>query len=444
MRALLLSGLFGLALSAAAPAQGVPGLLAGYRGEVALEENRNALALRGFALGPFGSLFAGVGETVVEVDPSGARQVLHQFAPGGGAGMIERPASGLELFFVESGTETLWRRHVVTGQQSAGSVPANTFDLARAPGGEILVSANPGWPAAGAENGIWLVDFAGGNHREVIALQGPSGPLAFDARGDLYYAVQSWIFPTPPGAVSIVRFDAARVQAALRGGPALSLQDATTLLAADGAYRLAIDDRSRLYWSDPQHGGIERTLPGIGARDPVPFLARPLVPGDHVVTQVQFADNGAATFDPYQPAWGGVIGAMVTDWATRAEVLTMRASRPALASLPVSPVPAGPLLLLAAELPPNAAALLCVSGLPPVSERSLLSIGGSPLWSALDFSLPPLCAAVRADAAGAAQLALDNPGGFFGTVHFQVLGFSPNAALWPFGTSAVLSLQLLP
>lgn len=436
--------LVSLVLTAVCPAQAISGLPPGYQGDVRFEENRNALGLRAFAAGPFLELYAGVDDTLVEVDLSGARRVIHQFAPGSGAGLIERPSTGLDLFFVESGTTTLRRRHLITGQQATGSVPANAFDLAVGPGGHVLVSANPLWPALGAYNGIWLVDFAGGNHREVVALQGPSGPLAFDARGNLYYAVQSPTFPTPPGGVRILRFDAARVQATLLGGPALAMQDGAVVLNVDGAYRLAFDDRDRLYWSDPQHGGIERTLPGVGARDPVPLLERPQVPGDHVTLQVQFVQGGAATFDPFQPESGGAVYAAATDWSTRAEVLLLRARRPELTSLPVVSASPGPLLLLASELPANATALICVSALPPTSERSLFVLGGTPLWSGLDFSLPLLSVAVPADGTGAAQLALTNPGGFFGKLHFQVMAFAPSATLWPFGTSTVHSLQLLP
>ena len=441
---LLLPWLVSLTLAPLCAGQAVPGLSPGYQGDVRFGENQNALGLRGFAAGPFLELYAGVDDTVIEVDLTGVRRVIHQFAPGSGVGLIERPSFGLELFFVESGTTSMWRRHLVTGQQASGSVPANTFDIAVAPGGEVLVSANPLWPALGAENGIWLVDFAGGNHREVIALRGPSGPLAFDSRGDLYYAVQSSSFPTPPGGVTILRFDAAIVQTALQGGPALTMQDGTSVLVADGAYRLAFDDRDRLYWSDPQHGGVERTLPGVGARDPVAFLARPQVAGDHVVLQIQYAEAGAATFDPYQPQTGGFLYAGVTDWSSRAEVLRMRPRRPELTSLPAVTVSPGPLLVLAAKMPPNATAMFCLSALTPTSERSLFVLGGTPLWSGIDFSLPPLCAVVPADGSGAAQLALTHPGGLVGNLHFQVMGFAPKATLWPFGTSSVLSVQLLP
>ena len=74
------------------------------------------------------------------------------------------------------------------------------FDLAVGPGGEVIVSANPLWPAANADTGLWHVG-PHGLPREVLRLSGPSGPVLFDAAGNLLVAELGRVIPPPVGAV---------------------------------------------------------------------------------------------------------------------------------------------------------------------------------------------------------------------------------------------------
>ena len=426
-----------LGFGAALAAQTTTTVPDGYRYDVVFDDGTNPFCLRGFAVDPDGELFVAVGNEVLHVDRAGRTTVVHQFGLRTGAGVMR--FVGADLYLVESGTQSLLRR-TPTGALTAGSVPEYTFDLAAVPGtGALLASANPDWPGAGARNGIWLVDFVGGQHREIIALRGPSGPIAFDAAGNLYYAEQSDIFPTPPGAVRVVRFASADLVRALQGGPGLTLADATVVRAGlDGAYRLAVDDRGRLWWSDPGRGGV---LQGGTA---VPLVAPPLPPDTSVALGLAFVDSGPATFDPFQPATAGAMYVHLTDWGQRAEIVRVEPSRPTLTASPSPTVTPGVLRLSLAGLPPRGPAWLCLSAADPVASRPWFVWNGSPFWSGLDLSMPVLSLPAMADARGVVELTLTHPGGVAATAHFQAVGIAPTAALWPFGTSPVVTLSLLP
>jgi hypothetical protein len=435
----------GVVLAPALAAQ-MPPLPAGYQVDVTYVAASGGFALRGCAAGANGKLWLGEHGNLVEVDELGFPAVIHAFPAGSGIGLLAHFAGTDDLYFTQEGTTVLWHRSVSSGAEVAGKVPAFAFDLARAPTGELLVSANPKWPSPSATAGIWGVDFAGGNHREIVMLTGPSGPLAFDSQGNLYYAMQSSIYPTPPGSVSVVRFDRSLVQAVLAGAPPLTLADATSVLSnLDGAYDIAFDDRDRLYVTDPQKGGVVRTEPNAGSLASEPLLQKPQAPDTTVTTQLAFADGGtAATFDPHQPSGGGAMYVQATDWSLRAEIWRVRPQRPAVISSPTSRASRGPVTFFLSDLPPNGVAWLCGSPLPAVPERALFAWNGTPFWSALDPAVEPVCMQLATDGNGRAQVVVQYGGGANGTASFQALGIESFATAWPFGTSPVYALTLLP
>ncbi len=434
--------LWACALASVATAQASP-LPQGYQSEVVLDENSNPFGFYGFAVGGNGLLYAAVQNQILEIDALGNRSLVYQL-PSGSPGAIAAPGNGGYLYFTDVFSTSLWRFDLISRTLASGSAPGSTFDMAVARSGELLVSANPNWQTGG-QNGIWLVDFQGGAHREIITLSGPSGPLLADAAGNLYYGEVPFTYPPPAGSVRVLHFEAARVATAIQGGPPLTTADATTVLPGlDGAYDLAFDDRAALYISDPINGGVLRTRPGSFVLEATPLVPRPTPPSFEVPLQLQFADLGPATFDPFQPDTGAALYATFTDFAAIAEVRLIRPVRPVAVSSPTQVAGPGPIVFQLSGLPANGPAALYFSPLPPVPERSLFRVNGAPVWSGLNLAIAPVTAAFIAGPSGAATLNLHHPGGFGGTLSIQTLGVDaihPSALI---GTSAIYLLTLTP
>jgi hypothetical protein len=410
----------------------------GYHAALRHEESAPT-ALSGFAFAGDDLYLAALG-SIWHVDPQGNRRLLHQLPIGHDVGFVALPEPGTELLYTDFQADTLWELDIATGARRASSVPRNAFDLARAPGGALLVAANPLWPAPGWRAGIWLVDRAGG-HRELIQLGGPSGPLIFDADGNLLYALQSSVFPTPPGSVSVLRFAAADVQRALAGGPPLQLADATTVInGLDGAFDLARDDRGRLYVSDPQHGDVRRTAPGTFALEPAPFLPRPVPPLLRGALQMQFAGGGQATFDGFQPE-GERLHLQTSDWTFVSQIHSIGTRRPQSASSPAGTAPPGPITFVTSAAPANAPTALCLSGSRPPVEFPALMLDGTPLWFALDPGGPLVCLPGATAGDGRAAWRVVHPGGIYGPIWAQTLTLAVGPPLLP-ASAPRLSLVL--
>lgn len=430
-----------LALAAAAAAQ-TPSLAVapGYDASARYTEGSSPLAMTGFAVDARQTLFVAVHNCVMSIDASDNVTLLQQLPLGHDVGLIAVPDAGDELLLSDFQAALLWRHDLISGAVRAQPLPHQAFDLARAGDGSLLVSANPRWPAPGAHSGVWLLD-AGGNHREIVQLLGPSGPLVFDARGDLYYGLQSAVYPTPPGSVRVLRFAAADVRRAIAGGAPLQIGDASVALdRLDGAFDLAFDDRGRLYGSDPQRG-VWRTSPD-GRLEASPFVAPPPPPAQLGALQLQFADRGATTFDAFQP---GVERLYVhaSDWRFTSAVHVVVPQRPALSSSPPDVVPPGPLAVRLDRAPAGALAALFVSAAGASYDRAILELAGTPLWFALDTALPLVCLPRTADTGGSATWPLLHAGGFGAALHLQAIALAPALPL-TFGSSTLLTLILQP
>jgi hypothetical protein len=417
---------------------------AGMQSRLLHTETNGPYALNGFAKDPFTEHFyLSVYNELTKVDAKNTRTVLHKLPKTHIMGLVAIPAGSHEIFFTDFNNGDFFRRHVLTGKQVVIKGVVNTFDVAVTRKGEVLVVANPKWPARGATSGIWLMDTAQGKHREVIQLAGPSGPLVLDAQGNLLYALQPSTFPAPKGSVKVIRFPQSLVQKAIQGGKPLTISQATVVLnALDGALDLAFDDRQRLYISDPQSGGLRRTLPATMTLDGRAFMQVSRL----ATLWLQFVERRAATFDGFQPGDGGELYVATTDWQTTAEVWQIQAVRPVLSSDPTVRIPKGPMQLSLRGAPGKAAAWLVLSASPPrAAEIALFYDLGVPGWVGLDLQKPHVVLLAATDATGSYQLKLQNPGGTGFRVHLQALavaGTTPTTR--QVGTSNVLALDIEP
>ena len=415
---------------------------AGMQSRLLYKETNGPFALNGFAKDPFTEhLYVSVFNELIKVDAKGKRTVLHRLPTTHSLGLVAIPNGSQEIFFTDFSTGDFFRRHVLTQKQVAIKGVGNTFDVAVTQKGNVLVVANPRWPANGAASGIWLVDTAQGKHREVIQLSGPSGPLALDVQDNLLYATQPHTSPAPKGSVKVIRFPQRLVQKAIAGGKPLTISQATVVLKGlDGALDLAFDDQKRLYISDPQNGGLRRTLPATMTLDSRAFIGSSKL----ATLGLQFVERRAATFDGFQPDDGGELYVSTTDWQTTAEVWRIQAARPVLSSKPALRIPKGPAQLDLRGAPKNAVVWLVLSTSPPRSvETALFWDLGVPVWVGLELRKPHLVLLAATDAAGSFQLKHQNPGGASFRVHLQALavtGTTPTTR--QIGTSNVLSLDI--
>jgi len=400
-------------------------------------------AFNGFAKDPFTEhLYISVYNQVLKIDGKGKPSILHALSTLHTTGLIAIPPGSRELYFTDFNNGDFFRRNLFTNKQVKINGVVNSFDVALAQQGELLVVANPKWPAAGATSGIWLMDLAKGKHREVIRLTGPSGPIAFDATGNLLYALQPNNFPAPKGSVRLIRFSQSLVRKAIQGGTPLTIAQASTVMKGlDGALDLAFDDRQRLYISDPQNGGLLRTLPASMTLDGA-FLK----PAKLTTLGLQFVDRRPATFDGFQPSDGGELYMATTDWVSVTGVWQIRAARPGLSSQPAVRIPKGSVEFNLNGAPRNAAVWLVLSTNPPLTvETALFYDLGVPGWVGLDLTKPHLVLVATTDAGGNYRLKLNNPGGASLRLNLQALAAAgTTSATRQVGTSNVLSLFIDP
>ncbi len=422
----------------------LPPLADGFERTEIHRETGYAFGFAGFTPGSAADeLYFAVGHAVYHRDAGGRVTLVHAFPVQDRCEILLRDEAQGRLLFADDRSGLLQVLDLQTGTQTARGLPLRTFDLAVLPSGELLASANPLWPSAGATPGLWLVDPTGGpNHREVVQLgPGASGPLAVHPiHGDLYYATASASYPTPPGSVRVLRFAAAALAAAIAGGPVLGPADATMLPARlDGAFDVVFDDRGRLLASNPLDGRIE-IVRGDGTLDPVPLCGAQ--PGTSSLGMA-FVDDGPATLAAFQPGDGGTLFVATNDWSTLAAVHEVRAARPIATSASGPTAPAGGLRIDAAGLPPGSLGVLAFNILPALSAETPLGIGAAdaPFWWGLDLQMPLLTLPCWADARGHAQVSLPYQGGLSWTLAIQIAAPTPPLSLC---SSAPLSITLLP
>ncbi|MCA8943268.1 MAG: hypothetical protein KDB80_11965 [Planctomycetes bacterium] len=419
------------------------GTTPGFDAHTVREENTSPHAFAAFVVGfaPDQLWFAGNHE-VRRIWPDGSWTGVHTLPTTDQFGLFVASPDGTELFFTDFDTDTLFRHDVIGQSVVSQPVPANAFDLAPAPSGELLVTANPLFPAPNAATGVWLVDPLGStNHREIVRLTGPSGPLAFDpANGDLLVAVIPYTLPPPPGSVQLLRFASATIQQALAqpGATALTAADAISSLALDGAYDMTFDDLGHVYVSDVNQRTIWRTERGAQTLEPAPFVAG----GTDDVTSLQFVSFGQGSFRAFQPASGGTLFVGTAPSPARVGFAAVEPARPSLSTSVASPIPLGGYDLRLRGLPIHTHGWLCISARPLVAEIPVLSFDDRPLWFGLDLTAPVIAAPVALDPNGDATLTFQNLGAGI-TVSLQVLGLD-SAGVPALVSSNTLRLQLLP
>ncbi|MHC5063630.1 MAG: NHL repeat-containing protein, partial [Planctomycetota bacterium] len=280
----------------------------GFKAELLFEETQNPYFFNGYALGlEEGEIYVALGRRILRIREDEPAEVIHEFQLGGSAGLLMRPRGRKQIYFSDFKTDDLHRIDLLSGHRSKLHLPAFTFDIAVSQQGEVFASAFPNFLRSFGRAGIYRVHGEGSVPELFFEVDGPSGPITFDAEGALYYAEQSDIFPSPPGSIRLLRFPQfASPNFGLNSpdkdnsGWLPAFRGSEVVAALDGAYDIAFDDRGRLYVTDPFDGGIERSMPDSLVFDPLPLLP----PNGESSLQMQFISEARGEFAAFQPDFG--------------------------------------------------------------------------------------------------------------------------------------------
>ena len=274
----------------------------------------------------------------------------------------------------------------------------------------------------GMGNDLVRLDTTSGATSLVAHVAGPSGPVALDAMGNLWYAPQSDLFPPPDGFATIGFYTKAQLESGALLGDADRIPFASGF---DSVGSMVFDPvGGGLYVTSNHFGNGTNRIYRVGTSAANSTL---LFTGDtwHWVSGLEFVGgDGLAAFQRFQPASGGTLRFSRTDFGALDERWELEPAR-AQASLSgpgtsgqgevsldvAGALPGGTVLVLFAPsaLSNPVEQVYSFAGLPPIH---------SPLHlPALDF-LPLF---LPADGNGAGSFSFWNPGGLEGLLDFQAL-----------------------
>ncbi|MSR45474.1 MAG: hypothetical protein EXS13_00120 [Planctomycetes bacterium] len=320
------------------------------------------------------------GTAVQQVSSVDGSVVQTLFTPPGfvfGAFLRNSP-DGATLYFGESSNHEIWAIDLATLQAQVVLTVTFPFDLAFDPQGQPFVTWSLGFFQG---SHVSLCDFVTGTIDDVVDSPEASGPLFFDADGDLWTALPDFSsYPPTRDATELIRIDAANLAAAIGPG-AYDATLAPVIAQLDGAYGLVQDDGGDLIVSDANYGTIVAVDPANGAESIVAEAG-----GFEAFAYLCWRDQPHGVFEPWQPADAGELIAVRTDYFSENAVTRVRPARPMIATNPPSPVPAGPFDLDLTGATPDGFALLYVSaGLAPNEFALRNRTWPAPLYFDLDF-----------------------------------------------------------
>jgi hypothetical protein len=325
--------------------------------------------------------------------------------------------SGTFVVVGESTNQKLWTVPISGAGISPLASLAFNYDATFSPNGELFVSAATG--GFGFGNDIFKVAIPGGALTPIAHVNGPSGPLAFDASGNLYYATQGPGFPAPAGSTDVITWSAAQVLA----GGLTNANAANVCTGLDGGASLAIDPSTqKIYIAETSFLlGTNRVRRVGPTRANSPIVADA---GALSIFGMQFiAGPSAATFDAYQPDTGVRLVYGATDFFSASERSIAAPARPQLTLSGPGLSGPGPVTMTLTGGVPNGSAYLLYCSQAALSPTELPQPFPGFLFHTkfllsqtrrLPFYLP-------SDASGTCVFQIQNPGGLQGLKAYQFL-----------------------
>jgi hypothetical protein len=408
--------------SAAVPAAG-PG---GFVGGLAPLPNGNAAVFDGSA--------------VVEVDVTSGAVLTTLYQPASsvfGSFLVLSPSREF-LLFGESSFATITKIPLDGSPVSVVATVQSAYDLAFASDAVAYVSASPSFGTAN----VLRLDLTSGANDVMVETQGASGPLVVAPNGDLYYAEADITFPASQFQQDILRFSAGQLAAAI--GPThhtetdgaifvaglttisdLAVDSEGNLVAAIDADGLSGNNQIVEYRPDGQPASVLADQAGF---DYVGYLAMAVTP------------ESVATFAHFQPADGGTILAVATDFFSFNDLVLVRPERATLDVSPQSPLPIGNFTVSLANGPPNGFALVLVASQPLAPEVVVMQQGTPFFFGVLPGTIAAMVV-IPLDAEGAFAASASHHGGGVGGVAYLQAALIDSLGRGV-GTSTTLPLAL--
>jgi hypothetical protein len=367
-------------LAAAAPRVAAQSPAPGY----ALDEIPSAPGgayVGGFELLPNGNYAVFDGAAVVEISPADGSVIATIFTPPApvfGAFLTISPDGGT-LYFGESTDGHVWEIDLASGSAGWAIDTVYPFDLAFDPQGRAFLSY-----ALGFFQGSYvaLCDFGSGALDDVVSSPEASGPVAFDADGNLLTATpdfSSW--PPPPDATEVLRFAADDVESAI-GPTVLDVSAGTVIGLVVGADALALDEAGDVLVSDSNYGVIVDLDAGTGVES---VLAEAGLYNSFLYLRHARGTKGA--FEPWQPSEAGDLLAIRSDFFSFNGLTRVHPARPELSTTPGSPIPPGPFDFHVTGGVPDGFGLMLITGGAAADETALKNrTWPAPLYVGLDFT----------------------------------------------------------
>ncbi len=315
------------------------------------------------------------------------------------------------------------------------NLPFN-FDAAISAQGDVIVSATA---FTFFFNELVELDPSTGQLTFLGTIPGPSGPVAFDPAGNLYYATQVNTFPAPLGFTDVLLWLAPTVQAGtLSVGNAIFFET-----GLDGGSSLAVDPTTnRLYLAESNFsfGYVSkiREVTQFGLPNPVLFEGPP---GAFVGFSQLIAGTGPGVFAPFQPDASARLRIAWNDFAGNSGARFLGPKRPTAQFSGPGTSGVGPASFEVAGGPPGGFGFVLIgpTTLVGTTEIAVLNPVGLPLLTPLNpGTIVLLPGATALDSAGAFNLGFFNPGTLNGLVSAQALFF--DGGLYAVGTSTLANL----
>ncbi|MCY2961052.1 MAG: hypothetical protein NTY35_12885 [Planctomycetota bacterium] len=289
----------------------------------------------------------------------------------------------------------------------------SNYDLAFETGGATaLVSA----AHTGTGNQVFRLNLSTGATNLLVSVPGPSGPIALNGSGDLYYVTQVYTYPTPVDALSLVRWSAAQ----LSNGPwPLTSADASLVTPnLDGGASMVLDTASGSVYVAESSDGSPSRITEIDRFGSVVGTASTVTGYVGQIEQVDTA--GAGALARFQPA-GSRLLYRVTDFQQGTSVITaVSPRRPQLAAVQNGN---GTMTVTLAGATPNTSCFVISSAAATYNPvESAFDLATYLFWTGMPFaSIRRAGIQFPADANGAGTFTFANPGPIQGTRVIQVL-----------------------
>ncbi len=346
---------------------------------------------------------------------------------------VEVDAGETFAYAGESSNGDIFKIDLVAGTVTTLANMTFNYDFAfDATAGSAYISAALG--GFGAGNDIVRIDLATGQWTQVAHVAGPSGPIAVDAAGDLYYVTiydgANW--PPPLAEEDMILWSDAQ----LDSGQLLTEADASYLTAGlDGGSSLAYDPLSgNLYLAHTNASGFENEILRISGSGPVLDSLGGAFTWISTVEVV--SGSGPQVMAPFQPS-GAMLRVNNVDFGgTIRDRVTLVPARATIAfSGPANDQP-GQATITVQDAVPNGFVSIMLANSSDLTGQEVPFDSG---WSVpAFFMVDPLLIWRRTqplptDAAGAFTLTYNQPGGLTGDWVFQAILFDASGV--PVGTS---------